>query len=199
MAAHPSLGIILDFMRHVLCGNNEEQYAYLVDWLAKIASDDRVPESTCIAFVGERSIKVGLFINLLSRMFQPSKAVIELLVQTHTVPGFNASTPPALLYLDSASYDDDSGGPSGLATLAMGILDRYQVPMVIAASNTYAEMLHTTGCDRFAFIHTSPPCGDEDRYWDSVIQCIQQPDTAAQLRTFLCARRSTTLHHQNGR
>lgn len=106
----------LNHIRDVICAGNEENYDYLIKWMARVVQEPASPGQVAVVIQGGRGTGKGFFTNEFGALF--GRHYIQVSNASHLVGNFNAHLRDVLLiFSDEAFYAGDRKHNATLKTL----------------------------------------------------------------------------------
>lgn len=106
----------INHLKTIVCNNNEENYEYLIRWMARVVQQPASPGQVAVVVQGGRGAGKGVFVHGFGSLF--GRHYIQVGNANHLVGNFNAHLRDVLLiFSDEAFYAGDKKHNSVLKTL----------------------------------------------------------------------------------
>lgn len=151
--------LLLNHIRTIICGGNDEHYEWVLDWCADAVQDPANPKGTAVVMRGEEGAGKGTLANTLGQLF--GSHYRHLIDDSHLLNNFNAHMMDALfVFADEITWGGNvksSGKLKGLVTERHLIGERKGVDAI-----GYRNMIHVMIASNSNWV---VPAGNHSRRW----------------------------------
>ena len=201
-----SCSLITSFLKRVICNGNQENFAYLVQYLAHMWQNPEEKPGVAVVLLGGQGTGKGTFFQLLANIW--SKTTLQVSSVDHVVGGFNAAMERNLIItMDEALFAGDRRSMDRLKSMitepTITIEQKYQprrsvqsIHRFFAASNHEHFGNIEKDDRRFVFLRLSEEFKGDHQYFKDVHRAIEDP---MQLAAFVHKLATTNITNFNVR
>lgn len=115
-SVHPdsseSCDLFLWHLRHIICGDDEKCFEYLLDWLAQMVQEPWIPPGVAVCLLSDQGTGKGVFMNYIGKI--PGQHYKPIIDKQQLLGQFTGQLEDAILVFADELYWDGKKGDTGI-------------------------------------------------------------------------------------